>query len=276
MMTIAECLRWAKALLPSDSANLEALLLLEQVSGLERTTLFAWPERELASSVVQQYRALVDRRASGVPVAYLLGRREFYGLDLHVDQRVLIPRPETELLVDVALGLTLDAKAEVLDLGTGSGAIALALASQRPQWSICAVDRSEDALDVAKANQENLGIKNIDFYCSDWFASLPQCQFDLIVSNPPYVEPESAYLQQGDVRFEPINALVAPHDGFADLFAIIDQAPKYLKSGGTLWLEHGYQQAERLRQRFIDLGYQCAETHCDLQGLDRVTGAQWA
>ena len=124
-MTIAECLRWAKALLPADSANLEAHLLLEQVSGLERTTLFAWPERELAPSVVQHYRALVDRRASGVPVAYLLGRREFYGLDLHVDQRVLIPRPETELLVDVALGLALDVKAEVLDLGTGSGAIAL-------------------------------------------------------------------------------------------------------------------------------------------------------
>ena len=274
-MTIAECLRWAKTLLSDDSANLEAYLLLERVSGLSRTTLYAWPERELSPEVGQRYEELVKRREQGIPIAYLLGQREFYGLDLWVDERVLIPRPETELLVDVALDCAGEAQAQVLDLGTGSGAIALALASQRPAWSLVAVDQSQEALAVAKANQEHLGIQNVEFYRSDWFASIPPQSFDVIVSNPPYVEPDSEYLQQGDVRFEPISALVAPNDGLADLFAIIDKASMYMKSGGFIWLEHGYQQAARLRQYLMNRGYQRAETHCDLQGLDRVTGAQW-
>lgn len=274
-MTIAECLRWAKTLLSDDSANLEAYLLLERVSGLSRTTLYAWPERELSPEVGQRYEELVKRREQGIPIAYLLGQREFYGLDLWVDERVLIPRPETELLVDLALDCAGEAQAQVLDLGTGSGAIALALASQRPAWSLVAVDQSQEALAVAKANQEHLGIQNVEFYRSDWFASIPPQSFDVIVSNPPYVEPDSEYLQQGDVRFEPISALVAPNDGLADLFAIIDKASMYLKSGGFIWLEHGYQQAARLRHYLVDRGYRGAETHCDLQGLDRVTGAQW-
>lgn len=274
-MTIGECLRWAKARLPADSAHLEAHLLLEHVSGLGRTTLYAWPERELEQVTIRQFQSLVQQRCEGTPIAYLLGQREFYGLTLRVDERVLIPRPETELLVDVALEHTLESQAKVLDLGTGSGAIALALASQRPDWSICATDQSDDALAVAKVNKENLGVQNVEFYRSDWFASIPPTRFDLIVSNPPYVEPDSEFLQQGDVRFEPINALVAPNHGLADLLAIIEAAPSYLKAGGFIWLEHGYQQAEQLRECLTELGYRGAVTHCDLQGLDRVTGAQW-
>ncbi len=274
-MTITECIRWAKALLVAEGANLEAYLLLEQASGMARTTLYAWPERSLEASVIQQFQTLVQERRDGAPIAYLLGRREFYGLELGVDKRVLIPRPETELLVDLVLEYADDRPLRVVDLGTGSGAIALALAAQRPTWSVTALDQSEGALAVARANQARLGIGNVEFCCSDWFSALPLQSFDIIVSNPPYVESDSPYLQEGDVRFEPLSALVADNQGLADLFAIIDAAPRYLAPKGWLWLEHGYTQGHSVRQRLLECGYQQAQTQRDLQGLDRVTGAQW-
>jgi release factor glutamine methyltransferase len=274
-MTIGECLRWAQGLLPADSANLESYMLLEQVSGFARATLYAWPERVLEPQVVTHFQTLVQARNSGTPIAYLLGRREFYGLELQVDQRVLIPRPETELLVEVVLEHAPRAPARVLDLGTGSGAIALALASQRPDWSVVAVDQSADALALASVNQARLNINNVQFQLSDWFAALGSERYDVIVSNPPYVEPDSPYLQEGDVRFEPLSALVANNHGLADLFAIIEVAHQHLHPGGFLWLEHGHEQALSLCKRFAACGYQTVQTRCDLQGHERVTGAQW-
>ena len=221
------------------------------------------------------YCALIDRRRLGEPIAYLVGEREFYGLPLAVDARVLIPRPETELLVDVALEMSSQTPLRVLDLGCGSGAIACAIAHNRPEWSVHGVDVSHEALAVAQHNKQALKIGNLQLSQSDWFSSLGETQFDLIVSNPPYVEPDSVWLQQGDVRFEPPLALTAKNAGMSDLEHIIAGASLFLSTSGWLWLEHGFEQAGAVRECLQQSGFQQIQSRQDLQGYERVTGGRW-
>jgi len=215
---------------------------------------------------------LIRRRQTGEPVAYLCGRREFWGLSLKVDHNVLIPRPETELLVETVLA-RLDKKLEatVADLGTGSGAIALALGSEKPAWKIVATDQSEGALEVARENARALNVPNVVFRAGEWTQALDKTHFDVIVSNPPYIEEGDCHLVEGDVRFEPVSALVSGKDGLEDIRQIAGTCREFLQLGGWLMLEHGYNQGESVRQIMTVEGYTDIETLEDLAGHDRVT-----
>ncbi len=264
----------------SDSPDLDLQLLLLQVLEKPRSYLYTWPERELDECQLQAFEALLERRKQGAPVAHILGSRDFWTLTLEVNPSTLIPRPETELLVELALD-TLDANdnrdvtpKRVADLGTGSGAIALALASERPGWRISAVEYSADACRLAERNRQRLALDNAQIVQGSWCAPL-QGRFDLIVSNPPYIDPQDPHLQQGDVRFEPISALVADEQGLADIRTIAEQATGYLKAGGWLMFEHGYDQGIAVRQLLANLGYLCVQTYTDLNQQDRVTIGQY-
>jgi release factor glutamine methyltransferase len=275
MASIAKCLREAQQRLSdSETPRLDAEVLLAHVLQQTRSYLHTWPERELSQAQVETYDRLITARANGQPVAHLLGEREFWSLPLQVNASTLIPRPDTEILVETCLHLAIGASASVLDLGTGTGAIALALKSERPQWRVIAVDNAADAVALARLNAERLALE-VQIKQSDWFAQLPQQKFDLIVSNPPYIAADDPHLQQGDVRFEPHSALVAAATGFADLQTIIDQAPDYLSIGGWLVLEHGWQQAERCRELFIARGFHAVESRRDYANLDRITLGRW-
>jgi release factor glutamine methyltransferase len=261
----------------SDTAKLDAQLLLGDVLGKDRTWLMTWDDVDVSDADQQQFLALVVRRARGEPIAHILGYREFWGLSFECNASTLIPRPETELLVEKALQLGLSPKARVLDLGTGTGAIALALASEQPVWQITATDFSSEALALASRNQINLGISNVELIKSDWFSAMqPQRQFDLVVSNPPYVDPGSPYLNKGDVRFEPRSALTAEKSGLADIEKIASSAPRYLKPGGWLMVEHGYEQAGPVAEIFRRSGFSSISNHKDLAGWPRVTVGQIA
>lgn len=275
MITLLQALTEGRQQLASESAELEARMLLAHALSVSKTYTYTWPDQVLTQAEWTSYRALVERRRLGEPIAYLLGEREFYGLSFAVDARVLIPRPETELLVDVALELASKTPLRVLDLGCGSGAIACAIAHNRPAWSVHGVDVSDDALAVAQHNKQALKIGNLQLSQSDWFSSLAQTQFDLIVSNPPYVEPDSVWLQQGDVRFEPQLALTAKNAGMSDLEYIIACAGPYLSTSGWLWLEHGFEQAGAVRECLQQSGFQQIQSRQDLQGYERVTGGRW-
>ena len=275
MITLLQALTEGRQQLASESAELEARMLLAHALSVSKTYTYTWPDQVLTPAEWTSYRALVARRRLGEPIAYLLGEREFYGLSFAVDARVLIPRPETELLVDVALELSSKTPLRVLDLGCGSGAIACAIAHNRPAWSVHGVDVSDDALAVARHNKQALKIGNLQLSQSDWFSSLAQTQFDLIVSNPPYVEPDSVWLQQGDVRFEPQLALTAKNAGMSDLEHIIACAGPYLSTSGWLWLEHGFEQAGAVRECLQQSGFQQIQSRQDLQGYERVTGGRW-
>lgn len=273
---IATALHWAVTQLPhSPTAKLDAEVLLSHVLGVERVYLLTWPERLLSNSEWQTMQALVAQRANGIPVAYLIGQREFWSLPLQVNNSTLIPRPDTEVLVETALQLSLPPAARVLDLGTGTGAIALALKSSQPQWQVTAVDRERAAVTLAQHNANSLKLA-VAVIQSDWFAALPEQQFDLIVSNPPYIDGDDPHLQQGDVRFEPTTALVAAQQGLADLFHIIDTAPLFLAPAGWLVLEHGWQQGAAVRSQLTRQGYQQVTTVCDYANLERVTIGQWS
>lgn len=254
----------------SDTARLEAELLLGTVAGLGRVAIMAHPERLLAAEAVARFDAAVLRRAGGEPLAYVLGRREFWSLALTVDANVLVPRPETELLVEHALALPLAAGARVLDVGTGSGAIALAVRHERPDLAVVAVDRSAAALAVARNNGEALGL-DVEWLESDWLAALEGRRFDLIVSNPPYVASGDPHFD-GDLRFEPRLALDGGDDGLDAYRAILEAAPAHLAAGGQLLFEHGFDQREALVALAAGLGFTLALAADDLAGQPRVAG----
>jgi release factor glutamine methyltransferase len=225
--------------------------------------------------VLARYRELAKARLDGQPIAYLTGEREFWSLTLKVNPHTLIPRPETETLVEWALSLDLPEQAQTLDLGTGSGAIALALASERPSWRVLGVDCSEQALLVARENVLALGFTQVELLRSAWFESIGERRFDLIVSNPPYVQEGDPHLAQGDLRFEPISALVAAGNGFADLQTLATDSRQYLAEGGWLLLEHGYTQGAAVREILSERGFSRVQTRCDLAGQERITGGCW-
>ncbi|WP_394131436.1 peptide chain release factor N(5)-glutamine methyltransferase [Shewanella maritima] len=275
--TIAESLQWAQSNLTdtSESPQVDAEVLLGHCLNKNRAYLYAFSEQELHIDVLHQFKALIHRRQQGQPVAHIIGQREFWSLAFIVNDTTLIPRPDTEILVETALNLPLSDQANVLDLGTGTGAIALSLASEKPQWCITAVDKVDDAVALAKLNRSQLKLEQVKIIQSDWFSSVSEQRFDLIVSNPPYIEEDDEHLLMGDVRFEPKSALTAPQQGFADLFQIADEARGYLTDGGYILLEHGYQQAVAVRQKLTDLGYENVATVRDFGSNERCTLGQW-
>ncbi|KKN05057.1 hypothetical protein LCGC14_1091210 [marine sediment metagenome] len=273
-MTCQALLNNAVRRIASETPRLDAELLLAHVSGLSRSSFRAFPEREVDAQPAAEFESLVAQRALGMPVAYLLGHQEFWSLPLTVSSSTLIPRPDTECLVEQALELLLPDTARVVDLGTGTGAIALALASERPSWVISACDLLDDAVALAQLNARQLRLP-VNVYQSSWFAGLPSASFDLIVSNPPYVASDDHHLKEGDVRFEPSSALVSGADGLDDIRRIVDEAPAWLSAEGWLLLEHGFDQAKAVRELFVDRGFAMVESRQDYGGNDRMTLGQW-
>lgn len=271
-MLIGQALRWAvEQLKDGDSPRADADILLAHVLGRPRSYLLAWPERELSPSQWAAFQALVERRAHGEPVAYLTGSREFFGLDLAVSNAVLIPRPETELLVEAALERLPGGPCMVADLGSGSGAIALAIAKMRPKARVVAVDASRQALEVARTNAERLDLRNVELREGDWCKGLADERFDMIVSNPPYLCEDDPHLARGDVRFEPAMALASGVDGLDAIRAIVACAPLHLSPGGWLLFEHGFDQAEAVAGLMRKAGFIDVESLRDLLGHGRVT-----
>lgn len=258
-----------------SSARIEVQCLLQNVLHVPRVYLLAHPERVLSGAEFRHYSELLQRRLQGEPIAYILGTREFFGLTLKVTAATLIPRPDTELLVELALQrLPANEHCAVLDLGTGSGAIALAIAHERPEAEVVACDASVLALAVAQENALALSVSNASFVQSNWFAALGRQRFDLIVSNPPYIAAGDPHMALGDVRFEPVSALISGADGLDDLRHIINQSFTYLVPGGWLLLEHGYDQAERVRKLLLQAGFEKVFSACDLAGIERVSGGR--
>jgi release factor glutamine methyltransferase len=269
MSTIAAALAEARQRIPAA----EARLLLGHLLGRDNAWLEAHRDEALDAAIAQDYSALLARRAAGEPVAYLLGVREFYGRDFAVTPAVLIPRPETELLVDIAKEkLFASDAARILDLGAGSGCIAVTLALELQWAEVTAVDVSLAALEVARGNARRHGA-TVSFVASDWYAALPPQRFDLIVANPPYVAAGDPHLSEGDLRFEPAGALTDHADGLAAIRRIVAEAPRWLNPGGWLFLEHGYDQAEAVQALLATAGMKDIEQHRDLAGIVRVSGA---
>lgn len=279
MNTIQEALDKASSQIRSqavsDTPRLDAELLLAHCLGQTRTYLFTWPEKALDNRQLSCFEEKLQQRLQGHPIAHLTGEREFWGLALKVTNDTLIPRPDTEILIETALSILPDqSPCDILDLGTGTGAIALALKSERPQCHVMAVDLSLPALKVAQENARNLKL-DIEFKQSSWFENIDSSErFDLIVSNPPYIEDEDEHLSQGDVRFEPITALTAGHDGLNDLKIIIQQACSFLKPQGWTLVEHGYNQAGAVQQLFLQYGYRNIATIKDYGDNPRMTLGQ--
>ncbi|MDH0143739.1 peptide chain release factor N(5)-glutamine methyltransferase [Aquipseudomonas alcaligenes] len=259
----------------SPTARLDAELLLAAVLGKPRSYLRTWPEHEPGAEQLAAFAALLERRRAGEPVAYILGHQGFWSLDLEVAPHTLIPRPDTELLVETALQLAPATPQRVLDLGTGSGAIALALASERGGWQVTGVDRIAEAVALAERNRQRLKLNNAEFRQSSWFDGLAGERFDLILSNPPYIAADDRHLGEGDVRFEPLSALVAGVDGLDDIRQIIAQAPRHLQAGGWLLLEHGYDQAEAVRELLAAAGFTAVDSRRDLGGHQRISLGRW-
>jgi release factor glutamine methyltransferase len=260
----------------SDSALLDAEILLCQALNQPRSHLRAWPDKQLQPEQLAAFRALLSQRQQGAPIAYITGNREFWSRDFQVTPDVLIPRPDTELLIELSLRLIpVDEPVKIIDLGTGSGIIAITLAAERPQAQLSATDFSLAALRIARLNADKHQINNIAFYHSDWFAGVPATKFNLIISNPPYIAEDDSHLQQGDVRFEPQTALCAAEQGLADIRIIADTARNYLEPCGHLLIEHGYNQQQQVQALFRDLHYDKVQTYKDLSGQPRVTYGQW-
>lgn len=272
-LTCEALLKRAADQIGGDSPRLDAELLLGHVTGLGRTSFRAWPEREVSAEQAEQFMNLVAQRASGQPVAYLLGEQEFWSLPLKVSPSTLIPRPDTECVVEAALSLELPANARVLDLGTGTGAIALALASEQPGWQVMASDRIEEAVALARENSQHLGLP-ITVVQSHWFDQIPAGTFDLLISNPPYIPASDHHLNEGDVRFEPESALVAGADGLDDIRLLVTEGLGWLNPNGWMLLEHGYDQGNAVRDLFAAAGWRSIETRKDYGGNDRMTLAR--
>ena len=263
------------ALARSGLIPIEGRILLAHTLGCDRAWLTAHGDTVLSAAQAALFDALARRRHNGEPIAFLTGRREFFGLDLEITPDVLIPRPETELLVEMVLERIDDrTPARVLDLGSGSGAIALAIAQQRPRASVLGVDFSMQSIALARRNALRLQIPNAEFLHSDWFDQVPREAFPVIVSNPPYVEDFDPHLHEGDLRFEPPVALKGGPDGLAAIRAIVARARDYLAAGGLLLLEHGYDQADRVQALLRDAGFGAVASRRDLAGILRVTGGR--
>jgi release factor glutamine methyltransferase len=277
--TVQAALAWAVTQLAptSDSPRLDAEVLLGHVIDRSRTQLLARPDTAVEPAALQRFRHLVARRVQGEPIAYLTGWREFWSRRFRVTPTTLIPRPETELLVELALEiLPRDASLRIADLGTGSGAIALTLALERPVCKVVATDLSASALDVARDNAQRLGAANVECRAGDWCAALHGERFDLIVSNPPYVGADDPHLQQGDLRFEPRQALASGSSGLEAIERIITAAPAHLVRGGWLLLEHGYDQADSVAALLQRCGYAQIEQRADIGGHRRAVAARHA
>ena len=273
MITVGDWLARAQAsLTDSESPRADAELLLMHVLDVNRAWLYTWPEKSLTESQQDSLDTLLARRIKGHPIAHLTGVREFWSLPLRVAPSTLIPRPDTETLIEWVLDLDFPEKARAIDLGTGTGAIALAIKSEYPTWSVEAVEFDVDAYALAQSNASRLEL-DIHLIQGSWFERVTG-HFDLIVSNPPYIDPDDNHLAEGDVRFEPASALVAEQSGLADLFHIIDHAPDYLKPDGWLLLEHGYDQAEAVCDYLRQRGFVNVQNRCDLGGNPRISGGQ--
>lgn len=270
-VSISQLLEQAAGLLPADTARLDAEVLLAHALGKTRSHLHAWPEKHLSTAQQTQFQRLLQARLRGEPVAYLTGQREFWSLPLALTPATLIPRPETETLVALALEvIPADSGALIADLGTGSGAIALAIAYERPRCRLLATDISPAALETAAANARRLGINNIEFHGGNWCEPLTGRQCDVIVSNPPYIRDTDPHLLSGDVRFEPRNALAAGPLGMDDLTRITRCACHLLNPGGWLIMEHGYDQGRQAMDLLQANGFQAVTDHVDDAGLSRV------
>jgi len=270
-MTIIASLLRAAELPDSPTARLDAELLLAAALGKSRSYLHTWPEKIVSSESALIFADYLQRRRAGEPVAYILGQQGFWNLDLEVAPHTLIPRPDTELLVETALQLLPATPANVLDLGTGSGAIALALASERAAWQVTAVDRVLEAVALAERNRQRLALDNVTVLNSHWFSALADHRFDLIISNPPYIAAGDVHLAEGDVRFEPESALVAGPDGLDDIREIVAAAPQHLNPGAWLMLEHGYDQGAPVRDLLQGAGFTQVESRKDLGAHERIT-----
>ncbi|WP_035480965.1 peptide chain release factor N(5)-glutamine methyltransferase [Aliagarivorans marinus] len=275
--SIAQAQAWARQQLQGgESPAVDARVLLQHVLDCEQSYLLTWPERELTPAQWHTFQQLIEQRLQGHPVAHLTGLREFWSMLLEVNPTTLIPRPDTEVLVEETLKRVEDpADSSIVDLGTGTGAIALALASELPKAKVYAGELQAQAVELATRNAKRHGLERVDIRQGSWLAPFAGLQFNVIVSNPPYIDAQDVHLGEGDVRFEPLTALVAEEHGLADIRAIIATAPDYLRPGGWLLFEHGYQQAQAVQSLLEKAGFVQCFTSQDYAGLDRVTGAQW-
>ncbi|WP_035478620.1 peptide chain release factor N(5)-glutamine methyltransferase [Aliagarivorans taiwanensis] len=275
--SIAQAQAWARQQLQGgESPAVDARVLLQHVLDCEQSYLLTWPERELTPAQWHTFQQLIEQREQGHPVAHLTGLREFWSMLLEVNSTTLIPRPDTEVLVEETLKRVEDpADSSIVDLGTGTGAIALALASELPKATVYAGELQAQAVELATRNAKRQGLERVDIRQGSWLAPFAGLQFNVIVSNPPYIDAQDVHLGEGDVRFEPLTALVAEEHGLADIRAIIATAPDYLRPGGWLLFEHGYQQAQAVQSLLEKAGFVQCFTSQDYAGLDRVTGAQW-
>jgi release factor glutamine methyltransferase len=260
----------------SDSARLDAEVLLCHCLGKQRSFLRAWPDRQLDSVQADRFWRLLEQRRQGQPIAYLTGEREFWSRTFNVTPDVLIPRPDSELLIELSITLLADKQAcKIIDLGTGSGILAITLAAERPLAKVWATDISSGALEVARQNAERHATSNVLFVNSHWFDKVTDTDFDLVVSNPPYIADDDPHLREGDVRFEPQSALISSETGLKDIRLLAEQARDHLKPHGHLLLEHGYNQAQPVQSILKRLHYRQVVTHHDLSGNPRVTSALW-
>ncbi len=274
-MTIDEAIQQSKLALSavSDSAQIDALALVSHCTHLTQAQLFAYPELTLSAAQAEQLQHCIKRRCGGEPIAYILGEKEFWSLSLEVTPDVLIPRPETEDMVDWVLkNFPKEQACLVADLGVGSGAIAIALAYERPQWTIHATDKYPNALAVAKRNAERYGLNNIAFYLGDWCQALPKRHYDIMISNPPYIAKDDSHLAQ--LSFEPVSALASGDDGLSAIKTITETVPQYLVKNGTLVIEHGFDQQAMIQRHLRLLGYSDITPHSDLANIPRFVSAK--